>query len=128
MDLLSVWNPSFWHRRWEIPHELSILLHLGPEIDNRKFVVQRNIHPFHLIQGEQGLLASKDLLKEIFVHHILWWNIELKLLLEVPDEVTFGRELAIKFVWHHQPLLRIDPLRGPDLIVLLLVIHQRRFY
>ena len=117
------------HLRWEVQHELFIVLQHWPDIPNRKFIVQRYIDSGDLFESQQGLIFSQHFLQKIFVHHVLrrqvklhWTGNEcvvfslLTIVPEVSNEICLGAEPAEQFLRH------MTTLFGPHQLFLLLIL------
>ena len=48
----AIWNTAFRQLVWEVKHQLLVVSDHGPNVHNRKFIVERNIDAFDLGQLE----------------------------------------------------------------------------
>ena len=65
----------------------------------------RYVHIFDLLELEKSFLLFEDLLDKVLVDHFLGRHVELQVLREVLEEVSFGSELADQLCDHDSPLL-----------------------
>jgi len=91
-----------------------------------------------MLQLDQSLFSTKNLLEEVLVHHGLLWHVQLhykqshKLeqvltcFLEVSHEVTLSLELSFQLTRHHHSLL--TPLRLVGVDFLSIHLNSLQFY
>ena len=66
-----VGTPPLAHLVREVPHEVPVGLHHGPEPLNRELIIERHLDPFDLVEMQEGFLFGQDLLEEVLVNHVL---------------------------------------------------------
>ena len=76
-EIFTWWPFAFGIHGGEIPKEISIFLHVGPEVLNGKLVEMRHRDELHLRLVEQILVFSDYCLQEIFVDNVFRRQIEL---------------------------------------------------
>jgi len=76
-EVFSVRYTALSHLRWEVQHELFIVLQHWPDVAYRKFIIQRHIDSGDLVESQQGLIFTQHFLQKIFVHHVLRRQVKL---------------------------------------------------
>ena len=66
-EIVSLWKPVFSHLVRKVQHEVCIVLHVRPKINDRKFIVHGHVYAFDVFERHKFLVPSKDLLQEVLV-------------------------------------------------------------
>ena len=76
-EIVAVWHATLGQFRREVPPDLLVVLHHRPDLDDAQLVVEGHADALHLLQWQEGLLASQHFLQEVLVHHPLRRQVRL---------------------------------------------------
>ena len=83
-----------------VSHEFCVMHKCLKDVLDSKFIIQRHVDVLDLVESKQLFISSKDLFEEVLVDIYLRRHVELEVVLEEPQKVLLGAELASQLRSH----------------------------